>query len=91
MKRIPYTDVVLVCPVTVAYERFSEKSAHQWLGTALKQLLQQSGLSKQDVDGVCVSSFTLGSDTAVGVMQHFQMSPRFLEHIPMGGASGIVA
>ncbi|AQS51714.1 acetyl-CoA acetyltransferase [Paenalcaligenes hominis] len=91
MKRTPYTDVVLVCPVTVAYERFSEKSAHQWLGTALKQLLQQSGLSKQDVDGVCVSSFTLGSDTAVGVIQHFQMSPRFLEHIPMGGASGIVA
>lgn len=91
MKRTPYTDVVLVCPVTVAYERFSEKSAHQWLGTALKTLLQRSGLQKQDIDGVCVSSFTLGSDTAVGVMQHFQMSPRFLEHIPMGGASGIVA
>lgn len=91
MKRTPYTDVVLVCPVTVAYERFSEKSAHQWLGTALKTLLQHSGLQKQDIDGVCVSSFTLGSDTAVGVMQHFQMSPRFLEHIPMGGASGIVA
>ncbi|MEZ2720069.1 thiolase family protein [Paenalcaligenes hominis] len=91
MKRSPYTDVVLVCPVTVAYERFSEKSAHQWLGTALKNLLQQSGLQKQDIDGVCVSSFTLGSDTAVGLMQHFQMSPRFLEHIPMGGASGIIA
>ena len=44
-----------------------------------------------DVDGVCVSSFTLGSDTAVGVMQHFRMSPRWLDHIPMGGASGVVA
>lgn len=89
--RTPYTDVVLVCPVTIAYERFSEQSAHRWLGTALKELITQSGVKKQDVDGVCVSSFTLGSDTAVGLMQHFQMSPRWLDHIPMGGASGVVA
>lgn len=91
MSRAPYSDVVLVCPVTVPYERFSEQSAHRWLGTALRHLLQQSGLEKKALDGVCVSSFTLGSDTAVGLMQHFQMSPRFLEHIPMGGASGVVA
>ena len=90
-QRTPYTDVVLVCPVTIPYERFSEHSAHRWLGTALKALIAQSGLKKDDVDGVCVSSFTLGSDTAVGLMQHFQMSPRWLDHIPMGGASGVVA
>lgn len=90
-QRTPYTDVVLVCPVTIPYERFSEHSAHRWLGTALKTLTAQSGLKKDDVDGVCVSSFTLGSDTAVGLMQHFQMSPRWLDHIPMGGASGVVA
>lgn len=90
-RRTPYTDVVLVCPVTIPYERFSEHSAHRWLGKALRTLLDQSGLDKKQVDGVCVSSFTLGSDTAVGLMQHFQMSPRFLEHIPMGGASGVVA
>lgn len=89
--RTPYTDVVLVCPTTVPYERFSEQSAHRWLGTALKQLINQSGLQKSDIDGVCVSSFTLGSDTAVGLMQHFQLSPRWLDHIPMGGASGVVA
>lgn len=89
--RTPYTDVVLVCPVTIPYERFSEQSAHRWLGTALKELITQSQLQKQDIDGVCVSSFTLGSDTAVGLMQHFQMSPRWLDHIPMGGASGVVA
>lgn len=89
--RTPYEDVVLVCPVTIPYERFSEQSAHRWLGTALKELIAQSGLTKQAIDGVCVSSFTLGSDTAVGLMQHFQMSPRWLDHIPMGGASGVVA
>lgn len=89
--RSAYRDVVLVCPVTIPYVRFSEQSAHRWLGTALKQLLSHSGLQKSDIDGVCVSSFTLGNDTAVGLMQHFQMSPRWLDHIPMGGASGIVA
>lgn len=90
-QRTPYSDVVLVCPVTIPYERFSEHSAHRWLGTALKELLAQSGLKKNEIDGVCVSSFTLGSDTAVGLMQHFQMSPCWLDHIPMGGASGVVA
>ena len=43
------------------------------------------------MDGVCVSSFTLGPDTAVGLMQHLGISPRWLDHIPMGGASGVVA
>lgn len=89
--RLPYDDVVLACPVTIAYERFSEHSAHYWLGSALRRLLDDSGLQKTQVDGVCVSSFTLGNDTAVGLMQHFQMSPRWLDHIPMGGASGVVA
>lgn len=89
--RLPYDDVVLACPVTIAYERFSEHSAHYWLGSALRRLLDDSGLQKTQVDGVCVSSFTLVNDTAVGLMQHFQMSPRWLDHIPMGGASGVVA
>jgi acetyl-CoA acetyltransferase len=38
-----------------------------------------------------VSSFTLFPDTAVGLAQHFGLSPRWLDHIPMGGASGVVA
>ncbi|MGO3132446.1 MAG: thiolase family protein, partial [Alcaligenes sp.] len=61
--RLGYDDVVLVAPVTIPYERHSEQTAHWWLGAALGQLLAQSGLKKADVDGVCVSSFTLGSDT----------------------------
>ena len=32
-----------------------------------------------------------GPDTAVGLTQHFGLSPRWLDHIPFGGASGIVA
>src|SRR3546814_1478755 len=47
-------------------------------------------MPKQAVDGMCVSSFTLAPDTAVGLTQHLGMSPRWLDHIPMGGASGVI-
>lgn len=90
-RRQGYEGVAVVAPVTLPYQRFSDQTAHWWLGQALRQLLGAAGLQKNDVDGLCVSSFTLGSDTAVGLVQHFGLSPRFLEHIPMGGASGVVA
>jgi acetyl-CoA acetyltransferase len=53
--------------------------------------LDESGLKKSDVDGFCLSSFSLGIDTAVGVTQHLGLSLRWLDHIPMGGASAMVA
>ncbi len=90
-KRLGYEGVAVAVPVTVPYVRYSTKSAHWWLGRALAELVRASGLAKAEVDGVCVSSFTLGPDTAVGLMQHLGMSPRWLDHIPMGGASGVVA
>ena len=89
--RRPYDGVAVAVPVTVPYVRYSTRSAHWWLGRALGELIRASGIAKQEVDGVCVSSFTLGPDTAVGLMQHLGMSPRWLDHIPMGGASGVVA
>ncbi len=78
-------------PVTVPYVRYSTRSAHWWLGRALAELIEGAGLDKNAVDGACISSFTLGPDTAVGLMQHLGLSPRWLDHIPMGGASGVVA
>ena len=89
--RQPYTGVVLTTPVTIAYERYSIHSAHRWLGKALWALLQQTGLAKSAIDGLCASSFTLGADSAVALVQHLNLSPRWLDHIPMGGASGVVA
>jgi len=38
-----------------------------------------------------VSSFSLAPDTAVGVTQHLGLSPRWLDHIPTGGASGVMS
>ena len=60
-------------------------------GPRLGALIRQAGLAKTDVDGLCVSSFTLAPDSAVGLVQHLGMSPRWLDHIPMGGASGVAA
>lgn len=89
--RKTYEGVVAVAPVTIPYERHSVKPAHWWVGKALKALAEKTGLTPADFDGFCASSFTLGADTAVGLTQHFGLSLRWLDHIPMGGASGVVA
>ena len=90
-RRMAYEGVMAVVPVTVPYERYSIQGAHWWIGRAIAELVKAAGIRKQDIDGLCVSSFTLGSDTAVGLTQHFGMAPRWLDHIPMGGACGVVA
>ncbi len=91
MRRQSYDGVVAVSPVTVPYARYSIKSAHWWIGRALKDLLTRSKLEMRDIDGLSVSSFTMGPDTAIALTQHFGVSPRWLDHVPLGGASGVVA
>jgi acetyl-CoA acetyltransferase len=86
-----YDGVAVAVPVTVPYERFSIRGAHWFVARALKQLVDGAGISKDDIDGLCVGSFTLAPDSAVGLTQHLGLSPRWLDHIPMGGASGIVS
>jgi acetyl-CoA acetyltransferase len=83
--------VVLAAPVSVPYVRYSIRSAHWWLAVAFSKLLEISSLKKDQVDGLTVSSFTLAPDTAIGFTQHIGVSPRWLDHIPLGGASGVVA
>ena len=89
--RQPYHDVVAAVPVTIPYERYSIRSAHWFLGRTLAELLSRSGLAKEHVDAVCVSSFTLPPDNAIGLMQYLGMSPRWLDAIALGGACGVVA
>ena len=89
--RLGYEKIAVAVPVTVPYVRYSVKSAHWFIARALGALLKHSGLEKSAIDGACVSGFLLFPDTAVGLMQHLGLSPRWLDHIPMGGASGVVA
>ncbi len=82
---------MLAAPVTVPYARYSIRAALWWLARAFSGVLETSGLKKDEVDGLTVSSFTLAPDTAIGLTQHLGLSPRWLDHIPLGGASGVVA
>jgi len=84
-------EAVVTAPVTVPYVRYSLRSAHWFVARALAQLLKQSGLDKSDVDGLSVGSFTLTPDTAIGLTQHLGVTVRWLDHLPLGGACGIVA
>ncbi len=90
-QRKSYEGVVLAAPYTEPYVRYSAETAHWWIARALRGSLKAAGLRKDDLDGFCASSFSLGPDTAVGLTQHLGLCLRWLDHIPMGGASGIVA
>lgn len=89
--RQSYDGAVLVAPFTMPYERYSIESAHWWVAKALRGSLQSAALAPSDIDGFSVSSFSLAPDTAVGLTQHLGLCPRWLDHVPMGGASGVVS
>lgn len=89
--RLGYEGVAAAVPVTIPYERYSPETAHWWIARALGELASSAGIKPSDIDGLTVSSFTLHPDTAVGLTQHLGLLPRWLDHIPMGGASGVVA
>jgi acetyl-CoA acetyltransferase len=87
----PYDGVALCCPVTEPYVRRSDHGAAWFLARALRRLLDAGGVGKSDIDGLCVSSFTLHPDTAIAFTQYVGISPRVLEWLPMGGACGVIA
>ncbi|RGP35923.1 thiolase family protein [Pseudotabrizicola alkalilacus] len=93
MSRLPqsYEGVAVCCPVTVPYVRFSPESAHWWAGAALQALAAHTGLRPAGIDGFCFASFSAVPDTVVGMVQHLGLCPRWMDHIPTGGASGVMA
>jgi len=54
-------------------------------------MLRRGEFATDDIDGLCVSSFTLFPDTGVALAEHLGLGLRWLDNIPMGGASGIVS
>ncbi|BAR60670.1 acetyl-CoA acetyltransferase [Bradyrhizobium diazoefficiens] len=87
--RTPYDGVVIAAPVTIPYVRYSIESAQWWIGRALSALFAQAGIKASDIDGLCVSSFTMGTDSGIGLTQHFGLCVRWLDTIPLGGASAV--
>lgn len=84
-----YSGVVLSCPVTVPYEKHSIHPAQWWVGKALAGLAASASVPHSSFDGLSVASFSLGPDSAIGLTQHFGLSPRFVDFLPMGGIAGI--
>lgn len=91
MASAPYTGIAVVCPTTFGYQRYSEHGAPWFIGGVLREILQQAGLHKGQVDGLAVASFTLAPDTVVAMTEYLSLSPRWLEHLPYGGAGGVMA
>ena len=91
MKRAGYEGVAVAVPVTIPYVRYSIRGAHWWIGRAMAELCRRGRVRKEEIDGLCVASFTLTPDVAVGLTQHLGMSVRWLDHVPLGGGSAVVS
>jgi acetyl-CoA acetyltransferase len=87
---VPYDNVVAVLPVTVPYEKKSEKSPHWLIGKALSTLLAGANLEKADIDGLALASYTLVPDSAAVMADYFKTEFNWVLDMPMGGVSGVI-
>jgi acetyl-CoA acetyltransferase len=86
-----YAGIAVARPYTEPYVRRTEKSTAWFLGRTLAGMLQGSGLQKDSLDGLSVTSMSLGSDAVPAMAEHFGLSPRWLESLPFGGAGAVIA
>ena len=86
-----YQGVVITAPVSLPYTRYSEHDAPWFIGSVLREMLRASGLKKKDIDGLAVASFSLAPDSVLSLTRYFDMSARWLEQLPFGGAAGAVS
>jgi acetyl-CoA acetyltransferase len=86
-----YRGIALVAPVSLGYAKASEHGASWYIGSVLRELVAAAGITKAEVDGLAVSSFTLAPDSVSFLTQHYDMTLRYIEQLPFGGASGILA
>lgn len=86
-----YDGVVVAAPVSLPYAQFSDRTAQGWAGAALRALVRGSGIAHTDMDGLSIASFGLAPDSGISLTQHFGMSVRHLDTVPLGGAAAIVS
>ncbi|MFT5135481.1 MAG: acetyl-CoA acetyltransferase [Arenicella sp.] len=87
-----YIGVALTVPVSYAYKKQDDSHSAAWyIGGVLRELIKGAGIEKKDVDGFAISSFSLGVDSAISLTQHFDIAPRWIEQLPYGGCSGVIA
>jgi len=86
-----YAGIALVAPVSIPYEKKTEHGAEWFAGRVLAELLKASGLEKRAIDGLSVASFSMSPDTTISLTSYFSMRPRWIDFLPTGGASGVMA
>ena len=86
-----YANVAVASPISFGYARYSAQPADWFVAQCLRQLLTASGLRKEEVDGLSVSSFTLPPNPVAGLSRSLGLCLTWLESIPFGGASGVMA
>lgn len=91
MTKGAFNNVVAAVPVSQFFGRFSDDETPVLFARTLKALLQSSGLKKADIDGLAVSSFSLGPDPAIALSRSLGLNLGWFEGISLGGASGCVA
>lgn len=87
-----YQGVALTAPVSFGYAKQDNTRTAVWyIGNVLRELLNSANLAKEELDGFAVSSFSLGAESAITLTQHFDISPRWIDQLPYGGCSGVIA
>ncbi len=71
------------------YHKKSEHSSMWYIATAINNALADAGLTKDEVDGLAVTSFLLPPDNTTTVGEHLGMQLRWINHGVYGGASGV--
>ncbi|MEX0297692.1 MAG: thiolase family protein, partial [Kordiimonas sp.] len=83
--------IAVAVPVSLSFGRFSDVTTPVLFARALRMLLARSGLDKNEIDGLAVSSFSLAPDPAVALTRSLGLSLSWFEDVSVGGASGCVA
>lgn len=86
-----YSGVALVSPISLGYAKQSPHGAPWFIGSVLRELIRHAGITKADIDGFAVSSFSLGVDSAIALTQQFGLTPRWIDQLNFGGVSGVLA
>src|SRR5712691_12761788 len=68
------------------YGRVPHMTELQLHAQALQRVLEDSGLRKEDIDGVFCSSHTLGMPTVM-LSEYLQLFPRYSDSTSIGGSS----
>jgi acetyl-CoA acetyltransferase len=83
-------------PFVIAYgsSPYEKRDGHEllWhLAEATTCCLQQAGLTKEEVDGLALASFSYPPGNVVTLAEHFGMGLRWAEQGAFGGASSVIA